>query len=373
MKYKEFIIKHYQMILLIVVIILVSLIFAYRFINQSVYQNEVEEASINEDNNHQNNDNIENQPANEHDNTQINSTSVNDNKVIENKPKISQTSGDSNSSSTDSNNPDSNSNSNSINSNANVSSSNNSTTANSSSSNSSTTPKELTEHEKNMNKITTIYQTYGYKIAYGEGTYCYAGDYCEAATDETKVGNLLDEIKKASANFPSGFFRKFQNVNGYRVYIYGSIPGGTSGVASYEFGNDNVLELNANSFDISVYYHETFHLMERYIDNVGGNFSSAIWASFNPPNYVYGNAIPFYWQDFNPNDNFLYEYGETNEREDRATLFADLMIRAGVCKYGSYKDYMASGTPTNLKFKYLVSMVNKYFPNDNAKWNYCVK
>lgn len=224
-------------------------------------------------------------------------------------------------------------------------------------------------HQINQNLINEIHNTYGYWIGYGNGDYCYY-DYCNPATDENKVNEALNIIKNASSRFPSGFFRIFQGVNGYRVYLYDSIPYNASGVASYPYG-DNVLSLNISHYDDSVYYHETFHIMEQYILYKGGSFNS--WNNYNPDKYEYGNAYETYYDNYNSNAYFLMEYSRTNEREDRAVLFSDLMMRSGVCYYNTYKDYMSPNTPLNNKMKYMVSVINTYIPNNNARWNWCVR
>lgn len=389
MKYKDFFKKHYQIIVLIGVIIFTSIVFAWQY-----FINNYSKTEINEYENYNTNE-ANDEKANSSDDSQQKEKTDDNNEPKDNQKSKKEATNTEEKKTTSNTTTDNANKDNAISEakdnndsslNDEKKTQNNQTVSSSTSSNSpvENTPKSnqdssqnteqvLTQHEKNSQTIKNIYNTYGYKIDYGEAGYCYNG-YCDAATNEEDVADVLSDIKYASSKFPTNFFKKFQGVNGYRVYIYGNIPGKTSGVASYEFGNDNVLYLNASSFDSSVYYHETFHLIERYINVLGGSFDSSVWASFNPPNYKYGQAASFYYRgDLNPNDYFLYEYGQTNEREDRATLFADLMIRGGVCKYGSYKDYMTSGTPTNLKFKYMVSVINKYFSNSNAYWNYCVR
>ena len=227
----------------------------------------------------------------------------------------------------------------------------------------STAPVTPTMHDTNQALINSIASTYGSSIGYGEGGYCYDGSYCAAATDENAVHDALLTIQQASATFPSGFFRAFQGVNGYRVYLYGNIPNEVHGVATYPYG-DNVLYLNISSYSDTVYYHETFHIMEQYITCCGGDFAN--WSSYNTNNSTFEDT-------YDPNSAFLYEYSQTNFREDRATLFADLMVRGSWCTAGLSPKYMDNGTPINLKFKYLTSVINNYFPNNNARWNWCVK
>lgn len=241
-------------------------------------------------------------------------------------------------------------------------------------------PKEKTTKEKNDDLITQIYNTYGFKVDYGEGTYCWY-DYksCTVLYDEEKANTALTTLLTGLNIFPQNFFRTFQGNNGYRIDLFENIPGDVSGLASYEMPGDNRILLDVNQgFLNRLFYHETWHIMEKYIED--NNVWSG-WTSLNPSGFIYEQnpddsytvteCIPKQ-QGFNyvtvcnkPTNQiaFISVYAKTNERDDRAELFADLMFRA------YKKDYMNSGFGVNEKAKYMANVIRQYFPNSvGAHW-----
>lgn len=232
--------------------------------------------------------------------------------------------------------------------------------------------KPITLREKNQELISEIKRLYGYKVSYGDEEFWYAGKPSTKLTDEEKVNKALLELKKASKEFPSGFFKTFQNCNGYRVMLFDNING-AAGVASYEIGNDNFLAIDVNKGYLGrVYYHETYHIMEKYImwqtDNAFSN-----WNTFNPPGFTYGDTstkdytgydINAYYGYDNPSlISFVSQYAKSSAHEDRAELFADLMFR------DIKKPYMKSGFAINEKAKLLASTIRQYFSNSTgARW-----
>ena len=232
--------------------------------------------------------------------------------------------------------------------------------------------REKTIKEKNDELIKTIYDTYSVKVSYGHGTYCwYNGNSCVLLYDEELANTTLKMIYSTLGEFPIGFFKKFIGVNGYRIEMFDDIPGDVAGLASYEIGDDNIMFIDANtSFINRVFYHETWHIMEQYI-YIMNNWNNAFnnWNSYNPRGYTYGDTgfstyVTIVDRSSNISDiSFISYYAKTNEREDRAELFADLMFRP------YQKDYMKSGYGVNEKAKYLVSIIRQYWENSvNAKW-----
>lgn len=232
--------------------------------------------------------------------------------------------------------------------------------------------REETFEEKNKKIIDDIYNKYGFKISYGEGTYGYYGGACTVLYDHQKANTALNELYPILSHFPSGFFRQFQGVNGYRVILFESIPNGASGVATYEIGNDNQMYLNTtNKYLLDrTFYHETFHLMERYMmikNNWVSPFDS-FWDNLNPSGFTYGDSSNNNFTAYDtigtqPEDiSFISAYAKTNPREDRAELFADLMFRY------YKKNYMAAGYGINEKAKALALEIRKYFSGSTGAY-----
>lgn len=235
-------------------------------------------------------------------------------------------------------------------------------------------PKTLKEQNEDL--IKEIYNTYGYKVSYNDEPFYYGGSPSVYLSDEEKANTALKTLKKTSNLFPKGFFKTFQGYNGYRILLFEDIPG-AAGVASYEFGDDNKLALDINEgFVGRTFYHETWHIMEKYIEYKTYNKPDPFvnWNSFNPTGFSYGSSGKIYTVlDYNFDTlsystpisevAFISQYAKTRPNEDRAELFADLMFRPYA------KDYMASGYGINEKAKALALIIRNFFPNSNgASW-----
>lgn len=236
--------------------------------------------------------------------------------------------------------------------------------------------REKTVKEKNAELINNIKTKYGFSVTYGTGTYCYYNySSCTILTDETKAFDALTILYNKLTIFPTDFFRTFQGVNGYRMELFDDIPGDVAGLASYEIGDDNVILIDVNQTLIGrTFFHETWHIMEKYIEWKNSHEWDN-WSSLNPSSFAYGNTSSNIYTsisyDYDTNTwatpinevSFISTYAKTNEREDRAELFADLMFRP------YKKDYMAAGFGINNKAKYLATVIRKYFKNStNATW-----
>lgn len=229
--------------------------------------------------------------------------------------------------------------------------------------------------EKNQDLIADIKRIYGYKVSYGTEEFWYGGVASTKLTDEAKANKALNEIKTGSAIFPTGFFRTFQGYNGFRIILFEHIEG-AAGVASYEFGDDNYIALDINSgFLGRVFYHETFHIMERYISykTYGQTNPFNTWNSLNPSTFTYGEKTGRTYTAYDLNEygkyttpssiSFVSEYAKTRANEDRAEMFADLMFR------GIKKEYMQAGFGINEKAKSLALTLRNFFPNSKgARW-----
>lgn len=234
-------------------------------------------------------------------------------------------------------------------------------------------PKTL--REQNIDLINDIKNIFGYDVSYNDEEFWFNGVSSTLLTDEKKANEALIDIKNKSSIFPTGFFRTFQGYNGFRIILYDHIEG-AAGVASYEIGNDNFIAIDVNAgFLGRVFYHETFHIMEQYIryKSYGKTNPFNNWNSLNPSGFTYQDDDTFTYTIYDYNDFYKYDnpgeitfvskYAKTNDREDRAELFADLMFRA------IKKDYMTQGCGINNKAKELSLILREYFPNsEGARW-----
>lgn len=238
--------------------------------------------------------------------------------------------------------------------------------------------KEKTTREKNQDMISQINSRYGFKVSYGDGTYCYyAGSSCTPLYNEEKANKALTTITNLLEKFPNDFFRKFQGNNGYRIVLFDDIPGNTQGVTSYEIGNDNQMFLDVNNGMLleRVIYHETWHFMEQLIlikNNYNNPFDSN-WNQLNPNGFSYSGDssntyTPYDSNRYSPgfpiaNIAFISVYGKSSAQEDRAEIFADLMFR------GYKQTYMQIGYGINEKAKAMMQEVRKIWTDSpTATW-----
>src|SRR5574344_79332 len=230
-----------------------------------------------------------------------------------------------------------------------------------------TTQASQTKLSENESLINQIYNAYGYKVSYDNEAFYYGGEEAITLTNQNEANRMLKELYNKSANFPNNFFRELKTAHGFRVLLYEDVNG-AAGVADYEFGDDYKLALSANYvFSGRTFYHEVWHIMERYIEYYGG-YQFHNWFSLNPEGFRYGNTDDNTYTaiDYaNPKESicFVSPYSRSNDREDRAELFADLMFRP------YQKSYMASGYCINHKANILINTISKYFSNSSgANW-----
>lgn len=222
--------------------------------------------------------------------------------------------------------------------------------------------------DENNELIAKIKKDYGFDLSYGTTETCwYSGTTCTILTDDNKANQAIKKLIPALNTFPPNFFKKFQGENGYRIVLFDDIPGNTAGLASYEIGDDNKMLLDVNtSFLGRVFYHETWHIMEKllYMKN-GWTDPFTEWDQYTSTSYgdTSNNSFTIYDYD-SPIDKIFYisAYAKTNEREDRAELFADLMFRA-------YKHkYMNPGYGINEKAKYFTSIIRRVWTNVSGNY-----
>jgi hypothetical protein len=237
-----------------------------------------------------------------------------------------------------------------------------------------------TIYEENQELIKKISDYYGYKVGYNDESYYYGGSEATLLTDETLANTTLKDIIRKSSQFPTGFFRKLKIPHGFRIELYENIPG-AAGVTSYEFGDNYMLALDVrNGMPYRTFYHELWHVMEKYIEYYNGQNIFDSWNNLNPTNFVYGN-------DNNPDYTILdctyqYEklvcnkdikdisfvslYAKSSAKEDRAELFADLMFRP------YKKEYMNYGYGINNKAIALSKIINNYFGYNTGPWDHFI-
>ena len=170
------------------------------------------------------------------------------------------------------------------------------------------------------------------------------------------INNNLKTLYVALNKYSKKMFENFEK-EGYKLNI----------VILDKFNNDNLAlasrnKLNQFTLYISnterlerAFHHEMCHILEYYLENKGISFES--WDSLNPADFSYLNSTTgitsenvYYFSKYslaNSDDTyFATKYSKVNAKEDRAEVFAEVMISS------SRIDYIEDKTP--LYYKYIM-------------------
>ncbi len=234
-----------------------------------------------------------------------------------------------------------------------------------------TVPTKNPLETENENLINEILNTYRISILYNEqANFYYNGDPGVKTTsnDAEEVNYSLKAIKTGLSNMPQSILDTLRLSRGFNVVLFKEVPGGSDGLAVITSHVYQILLDVDNWQQERIFYHETFHLMERYMYLQNGSSDPfPEWNTYNPPGftYAYNDGKYLYIDESVPiiERAFVSKYAKTNAGEDRAELFEDLMHRP----YKYY--YMEAGYGINEKAKYLDQIIDKYFGViPGAKW-----
>ena len=232
--------------------------------------------------------------------------------------------------------------------------------------------KSITEIDNNKKLAAQIYNNFGIKVRYGDEAICnIPNKNCSVINDENAINKTLVGINNAFQKFPTNFLRQLKNNNGYSIDIFSEVPYEAVALTTYIKNNNRILIMTNLHNTEEVVFHETWHVIEEYINIITNNNEFKDWnINFNPENYVYGdtnnlNYIIGYDKLSEPkNLSFINRYSKYNEREDRAEIFKTMMIET------TKPYYFNEGYGINNKVKYISNSIKKYFKNiNNPIWD----
>lgn len=226
-----------------------------------------------------------------------------------------------------------------------------------------------TQEQINDEYRKSIENEYGVTIKYADelGDYRLRGYLPTKLTDPNEIYENLNNIKTHVAYYPVGFFKEMRDFGmPLTIYLVKNIPNSNiAGIADKEFYDDIKITICTDQFFFRVFHHEVFHYIEAYMEIVGYNdgiFTN--WDSLNPEGFSYGTTNSSYsYSIINPVDiaYFINDYGQTNDREDRATIFEDLMARS----YELNNSYIEKNKIWD-KAKAIAIEMDKYFNTVNS-------
>lgn len=259
---------------------------------------------------------------------------------------------------------------------------------------------------KNENElyIRKLKKEYGVNVLYGSDTDRIINSVnANKQYDENIVNSNLKEIYNSLSKYPSEVFNVFKSKE-YPLYV----------ILVDKFNDDNIAIASRNKLnEVKIYisndqkferafHHELFHILEYYMNDKNHALYSD-WASLNPKNFEYAldssklnkeyvyptnnssyassndnDHTTEYTQinhllntentetDTIKNDNnyFVTKYAKTNEKEDRAETFAELMIMKKLPKF------FFKGTNIRKKADYILDGIKQNITENEL---YCTK
>ncbi len=388
MKVKEFIKKYSIWIILVIVLISSIIVGSVLINNKNDLKNDkiIEQEKTNNiidktdediiNDNQEDTDNELNNEVNTDDllddaNNSVNQEEQNNKDSNENNNN-SNAGNNSNSSSTtnDKSNSNANNNNNSTTNNGNSSNNSNTNNSNTSNDNNSDDKQEevvLTQAELNNQYRNKLQTMYGITIAYGDEMGSYLIGYYSPTkmTYDTEINEYLTRIETELKKYPTGFFKEMKNFGmPLTLYIVKDIPNsGIAGLTDSQFADNIIISIKSGLLFEKTLNHEIMHYIDAYLKiKMYPEDLESIWNELNPDNYTYGSfdtSLDFLTTQ-NNNSYFLSNYAQTNWREDRATLFEDLMTRS--LKRSCYTE----GTPLYNKIKTIAEQIDKYYDCVNS-------
>lgn len=228
-------------------------------------------------------------------------------------------------------------------------------------------PTPPTQEQLNNEYRNTIYNTYGVKVTYGEemGNYL-VGNYTPVKmTNPDDINEYLKKIDNELKKYPTGFFKEIRDYGmNVTIYLVKDIPNsGIAGLTNSQFYSNVVISIKESLLFEKTLNHEIMHYIDAYLNSkMYPNTVETEWNMLNPTGFVYGvfDTNYDYFPTQNNNAYFFSNYSQTNYKEDRATLFEDIMTRA----YN--RPCYNSGYPLYNKIKLLAEQIDEGFVTVNS-------
>lgn len=188
--------------------------------------------------------------------------------------------------------------------------------------------------EENEVYIKKIRNDYGIIILYGKEVADYATSVNAVEQyNENIVNSNLKQIYESLQDYPDDVFDIFRSRK-YPLYIMivDRFNNNTLALASRNSLNQYRLFVSNTSKFERAFHHEMFHILEYYMSDKKKNLYND-WANLNPHNFAYESNTSLLNSDYvfnsgveESNPYFVTRYSKASDKEDRAEIFAELMI-----------------------------------------------
>lgn len=209
-----------------------------------------------------------------------------------------------------------------------------------------------------------IKDEYGITIVYGDSAKNFMPQVdANSQNDINIANNNIKGIYQALKKYPSDVFNIFKEEK-YSLYIIlvSNFNDSNIAIASKNQLNQYRIYLSNNENFERSFHHEFFHVLEYYMaQNVKYLYHS--WNSYNPYGFKYESNISKLTDELvydklatdeqNKKAYFLSKYSKTAEKEDRAELFAELMVLS------KYENFLGRGTKIREKIDYMINEIHE--------------
>ncbi len=222
---------------------------------------------------------------------------------------------------------------------------------------------------KNYIEANYIKDKYGINILYGDDSYeAVIKVNAFVQEDEYEIYKNILEIGNALKKYPDSFFVN----NKLTIVLLDNFANNNIALASRnKLDEFKIYISNTKNFERSL-HHEMYHIYE-YKTNVDKNNVFVNWNKFNPENFTYTADTKtlddkyIYKISSDLDDTyFVTKYSKTSEKEDRAEIFAEIMI----CK--NKPEYLYENGNINKKAECIIEVMTNSFKNNTTSkfyWN----
>ena len=224
--------------------------------------------------------------------------------------------------------------------------------------------------------VSSINDLYGIEVFYGDDTANYASKVnASTISDLNIINNNIKMIYHTLEKYPKTMYEPFKNKE-YNFDIILLDKFNNNNIALASKNNLKQIKLyvsNAENFERAV-HHEIFHIFEYYMSDRNKDIFKE-WDELNPKGFKYesnvanlNNKYVYLAQEptfSNIDDSyFVTKYSKASEKEDRAEVFAEMMMLTSI------PDYLKEDTNIRKKADNIVDKLTLYF---NIKDLYCTK
>ena len=221
---------------------------------------------------------------------------------------------------------------------------------------------EDTVEQENKYYINKIKDEYGINIVYGNDEKSFINSInAQPQYDINIVNNNIKIIYDALKKYPYNIFKMYKDKKyGLYIILLDKFNDNNIALASKNTLNQYRIYLSNNEDFERSFHHEFFHVLEYYMaDQTDYLYYSS--NSYNPYGFNYESNINKLTDEFvydkhlsdseNVNSYFLTKYSKVSEKEDRAEMFAELMI------LDKKEKFLENGSRIKEKIRYLMSEI----------------